>query len=102
MDAVVGRQPRDSELELLDPTPVAEADEDEVPIEAATRPGMSAGISAAPSPMPDSSSSMLATSGPPKSAEIAEKEPAVERTARSRSPAALPLRWRARSPSRGR
>ena len=47
---------------------------------------MSAGMSIVPSPTPDSSSSMLATSGPPKSAEIAENDPAVETTARSRSP----------------
>ena len=33
---------------------------------------------------------MAATSGPPKSAEIAEKDPAVETTARSRSPSRTP------------
>ena len=44
------------------------------PIDAATRPGTSTGISEAPNP-PASSSRIPATSGPPKSAEIAENEP---------------------------
>jgi hypothetical protein len=45
-------------------------------------------MSAAPIPTPASTSSIPATRGPPKSAENAEKEPAVLSTARSRGPGA--------------
>jgi hypothetical protein len=45
-------------------------------------------MSAAPIPTPASTSSIPATSGPPKSAEIAENEPAMLSTARSLGPGA--------------
>ena len=49
---------------------------------------MSTGSSMVPMARPPSTSSIPATIGPPKSAEMAEKEPAVERTAVSLRPEA--------------
>lgn len=51
---------------------------------AATRPGNSVGMSAAPRATPPSISMKLATSGPPNSAKIAEDEPAALSRAVSR------------------
>ena len=53
---------------------------------AATNPGISAGIRAAPSPTPLSTISIPPTIGPPNSDAIAAKEPAAASTARSFGP----------------
>ena len=78
---LVGGQARHRQGHLVEAAPAPEADEDEVPDRGRDQPRQQRRDQRSAQPMPASSRSMPATSGPPNRAETAEKEPAVARTA---------------------